>query len=204
MSEYLADAFDPTRLSPTVVPPSPGDGSALAPADWALLHGAAAQPVSPHPPGGFLDPSDTHAKFFDSYYAPVAAVATQLGVDPALLLGLSAQESGWGTSRQALQLGNPFGFMIQGKPQRFASPGAAWQAWARSFGPRVRGVGSDVDKFVGNLAVDQRTLYGPPIGGRYTGAYNANEGNWASDVTDRIHDMRYYLPRWLGNLDALP
>ena len=54
--------------------------------------------------------------FFDKHYNIVAEKAAALGLDPALLLGLAAHESTWGTSNLAGRNWNPFGATPKGKP----------------------------------------------------------------------------------------
>ncbi|HXZ01135.1 MAG TPA: hypothetical protein VEI03_14130 [Stellaceae bacterium] len=158
--------------------------------------------------GKWLDPNSKYARFFDQQFAAVAEVATDLGVDPTLLLGLSAHESGWGKpeNNYAKNL-NPFGATPLGDSTsglRFQSYRDAWQAWARTFGPRVAGVGSDAAAFLRNLEYDNRRVYGPTIGGNYRGAYNSEDENWKKGVAEAIAGVRRRLPLWQGNLDSPP
>jgi hypothetical protein len=189
----LRNALDPWRVDPAA--------SAVSnPLDLYGISGPKPAPVIL----GFMDPMDVHARFLDRHYGPAARALAPYDVDPALPLGLAAHESGWGTSRRDREDNNPFGYVPPGPPVKFASPDAAWQAWANEFGSRVQGVGGDFEKFIANLAVDQRRLNGPPIGGRYTGAYNSESKKWAPGATGRIQDVRDRLPRWLGYYDAMP
>src|SRR5262249_34346442 len=137
---------------------------------------------------------------------PAARAAAQIGVDPALLLGVAALESTWGTTDQALRLNNPFGYIPRpGQPSRFPSLDAAWQRWTQTFGPRVSNLGSDAEAFIHNLQLDNRTVYGPTVGGDRRGKYNSETSvNWPDLVRPRVTAVRHQLPHWQGNLDGMP
>lgn len=176
-------------------------GSAAAnPLDLYGISGPTPPPAVP----GFMSPNDIHALFFDRHYGPAARALAPYDVDPALALGVAAQESGWGGSRQAQKLGNPFGHLPGGQPSQFGSPEEAWQAWAQEFGPRVRGVQGDVAQFVRNLDMNNIGVYGPVPGARYTGRYNSDDPEWSTKVPNLIQNVRDFLPRWLGYYDGMP
>lgn len=163
----------------------------------------------------WLDTNTDYAKFFDQQVAPAVEVAQHLGVDPALLLGLSAEESSWGRPKAPdnkpnnnyIRNHNPLGLTPGGDKTSglsFPSFRAAWQAWESMYGPRVAGLGNDAVAFTRNLSYDNRHVYGPTIGGDYRGAYNPEEQGWKSRVSGTIEGVRKRLPRWQGNLDSLP
>lgn len=141
--------------------------------------------------------------FFAKNYGPAAAVAAQYNVDPALLLGLSIHESGWGGSAMARNLNNPFGATPGGGTSagiQYASTSSAWQSWGRQWGPRVAGVGGNSFAFVHYLGTDNRGLAGA-VDSR--GAYNsqiapAGDPNWANAVMRSISGVRGPLANWLG------
>lgn len=71
---------------------------------------------------------DRYNSFFDQNYGPAKAVADAYKVDVGSLLGLSALESSWGTSDQALNHNNPFGATPNGKtPVTYESFKDAWR-----------------------------------------------------------------------------
>ncbi len=179
--------------------------AASNPLDLSSIGGPAAQPSQRG--DWFMDPSDKRSQFFDKNYAPAATALAPYNVDPALPLAVAALESGWGTSDQAQRLGNPLGYLPGGRAAQFGSPEAAWQAWARTYGPRVQDVGGDVERFVQNLQLDNRNAVGPTIGGDYRGPYNSEDAqkiNWPDGVTKQATWVRHWLPRWRGNYDGLP
>jgi hypothetical protein len=153
-------------------------------------HTSSRYPVVPPQDAKFHD-------FFNQHYEPVARVATQLGVDPTLILGVAAHESGWGQSRQATQLNNPFGRTPDGKtPTVFPSVGDAWAAWAKTHGSRIESLGGDAEAFVDRLLLDNRNVYGPTIGDR-RGAYNSDKpAQWRTGVLDAIRSVRNRSPQW--------
>jgi hypothetical protein len=167
--------------------------------------GSAGGSAAPPAARSQLDPNGMFAKFFDQNYAPAARVATALGVDPASLLGVAALESKWGTSNQAQTKGNPFGYIPKvGQPTTFLSPDQAWQQWAKTFGPRVQGVGSDAQRFLDSLQTDNRFVYGPTNdGGKYLGMYNSTDPHWSEEVGNTVQSVRDRLPQWSNNPDAL-
>jgi hypothetical protein len=155
----------------------------------------------------WLNANSKYARFFDQQFPNVTPIAARLGVDPALLLGLSAHESTWGTSKMALDKHNPFGATPQGDNTAglsYPSFSAAWQAWARRWGPRVQNVGSNADAFLNALGADNRHVYGPTVGGDRHGGYNTDDLKWHDHVKGAIQGVRRRLPRWQGNLDSYP
>ena len=171
----------PPQIGPVLLAQSPGASS----------NRPAATP-------GVTQPQDPKFNdFFDQHFEPVAKVATHLGIDPTLILGVAAHESGWGQSRQAMQLNNPFGRTPDGKtPTVFPSVGNAWAAWANTHGSRVENLGDDAEAFVDRLLLDNRNVYGPTIGDR-RGAYNSdNPAQWRSGVLNSIRSVRNRLPQW--------
>jgi hypothetical protein len=155
----------------------------------------------------WLDPHSKYANFFDVNYPHAARIAEKYAVDPTLLLGVAALESGYGTSKDAQQSNNPLGMRPDGHtPIGFPSTGAAWDEWGSQFGPRVLGVGRDADTFLDRLLEDHRSIFGPVRGGDYRGPYidPQVDPNWKEKVAGTIKGVRQRLPRWQGNLDALP
>ncbi len=148
--------------------------------------------------------------FFNRHYEPVAKIGRQFGVDPSLILGLSAHESLWGTSRLATQLNNPFGQTPDGvNPTTFSSVDAAWEQWGKDHGLRVQDVGSDAEKFVDRLLIDNRNVYGPRLGGDRLGAYNSRrpplgDPAWRGKVLEVINGVRLRLPLWQTANGMLP
>jgi hypothetical protein len=144
-----------------------------------------------------LDPESKFAKFFELNYDAAAEQAAIYNVDVALLLGVSALESGWSTNNQTREVNNPFGATPDGvTPIPFKSIGDAWKYWGRTFGPRVLNVGSDASRFVDNLLLDNRNVYGPTVGGDRRGSYNSVNPDWRPDVLGTIEGVRRRLPRW--------
>jgi hypothetical protein len=84
-----------------------------------------------------------------------AAPPATTGTNPLDLWGIGGDPS---AARNALDI---YGI---------SSPDAAWQAWARTYGPRVQDVGGDVARFTQNLQLDNRNVVGPTVGGDYRGA----------------------------------
>lgn len=99
--------------------------------------------------------------FFATNYPPASRVAKAYGIDVALPLGLTGNESGWGRSHMARTQNNMVGATPNGvKGVTYSSPSSAWQNWGRQWGPRVRGVGGDADLFLNRLAIDNRHAVG--------------------------------------------
>ena len=148
--------------------------------------------------------------FFDRHYEPVAKVAAQIGVDPALILGLSAHESNWGTSGFATKLNNPLGYTPDGKkPMAFPSVDDAWNRWVQTHGPRVQGAGGDAEAFVDRLLLDNRYVYGPTVGSDRLGAYNSQQPpvgdpDWRDKALGAIHSVRRRLLQWQAARGTLP
>ncbi len=141
------------------------------------------------------------AAFFNQHYNIVAQRAAELGIDPTLLLGLAAHESSWGGSAMANSKWNPIGAAPNGyRPMTFGSNDAAWSYWAKTFGPRVRGVGDDASQFIGNLLIDNRGVAGAVD---QRGAYNSltspeGDEKWPDKVGNVIRSVRNRLPQWLA------
>ena len=172
-------------------------------------------------PSWYMDPNDFHAQFYRDNYAAAAKALAPYNVDPALALGLAANESNWGRNPNAQAMHNPFGYKSSDTLQTFLSPEQAWQRWASEYGPKVQGVGSDADTFVRNLQMNGvgsngKAIVGPMPGGIYQSPYNSERLNPPYDmrllsgiqngkpVPGTIPSVRATLPRWLGNLDAMP
>jgi len=84
---------------------------------------------------GATRPDPKFEDFFNRHFDAVLKEAAKFGVDPALMLGLAAHESNWGTSNQAINMNNPFGHTPDGRnPTSFPSLQAAWQVWAQPTG----------------------------------------------------------------------
>jgi len=151
-----------------------------------------------------------YAEFFAANYPHAARIGAKYAVDPTLLLGLAAHESGYGTSDDTREQNNPLGMRPDGHtPTAFPSIEAAWQAWGREFGPRVLGVGSDARMFVDRLQEDHRTLYGPTRGGDYRGPYNSepvppDQRDWKTNVAGTIAGVRRRLRVWQNDSDNAP
>jgi RHS repeat-associated protein len=143
-------------------------------------------------------------QFFASQYRPASNIAVQYDVDVSLLLGLSAAESGWGTSTMYRNQYNPFGFTPSGDRTRgltFQSYESAWNAWGRTYGPRVQGVGADANLFVDRLLINNQGLRQPTVGGDSRGPYNslvapAGDPNWRAKTLGTITGVRRRLSDW--------
>jgi hypothetical protein len=142
------------------------------------------------------------SSFFANNYGPASNVGSQYNVDPSLLLGLAAAESGYGTSSMATTQNNPFG----ATPGGFSTPGitynsysSAWQNWGNQWGARVNNVGGNVGQFINNLALDNQGVVG---GSDTRGPYNTQNAatggnpNWANLVTGAISGVQSRLPVW--------
>ncbi|MBV8537669.1 MAG: glucosaminidase domain-containing protein [Alphaproteobacteria bacterium] len=152
-----------------------------------------------------LDPDSKFAKFFAANYPHAARIGAKYAVDPTLLLGVAALESGYGQNRDAREQNNPLGMRPDGKtPITFPSTEAAWKEWGREFGPRVLGVGKDVGTFLDRLQEDHRTLYGPTRGGDYNGPYISVDPDWKKKVAGTITGVRQRLPIWQNYSDNAP
>lgn len=143
------------------------------------------------------------SSFFARNYVYTAFMEDVIGVDAALPLGLSAFESGWGTSSQARTMNNPFGATPGGTGSSavgYRSYADAWGNWMYEWGGRVQGVGSNAQLFV-NLLVqdnqgrtDRRDTRGP---------YNTENARthgtpgWRGRVLAVIASVNRRLPLWL-------
>ncbi|WP_428249807.1 phage head spike fiber domain-containing protein [Ferrovibrio sp.] len=150
--------------------------------------------------GRWLNSNTKYAKFFSSQYKIVENLAKELSVDVSFLLGLSAYESGWGTSSFYLNNNNPFGATPNGRDSLiYSSLDKAWEDFAKTWGGRIKGVGSDVDAFILNLSLDNRSVYGPTIGGDFRGSYNSVNTVWSSTLRGVIQSVQSRLSSWWGN-----
>lgn len=133
--------------------------------------------------------------FLENNYAAASAVARKLHVDVNLLLGVSAFESKWSTSRQFRDQKNPFGATPDGStPVTYPSIAAAWEKWGEQWGPRVVGVGNDADLFTTRLQTDNRKAVGAVD---QRGKYNsATPAAWKKAVMDTIASVRRRTARW--------
>lgn len=151
-----------------------------------------------------------YEQFFTNNYPYAAQIADKYGVDPTLLLGVAALESGYGTNSDAMKRNNPLGLRPDGQtPISFPSTQAAWDEWGREWGPRVLGIGGDVGTFLDRLQQDNRTLFGPTRGGDYRGPYNSeqfstDQPDWKTRVAGTIAGVRQRLPLWQGSPDNSP
>ncbi|HEX9466127.1 MAG TPA: glucosaminidase domain-containing protein [Alphaproteobacteria bacterium] len=174
--------FDP--LSGASLPPenAPDEAETASPGADSLLHHAPADELAQGLEDGrggdyWLDPNSRFAQFFDANYTHSAPIADKYAVDPTLILGVAALESGYGKNRDAAKANNPLGMRPDGHtPIEFPSGEAAWNEWGRQFGPRVLGIGSDADTFLDRLLEDHRSIYGPVRGGDYRGPLHRSEG----------------------------
>jgi len=59
---------------------------------------------------------------------------------------------------------------------------------------------------VDGVRPDGQAIIGPMPGAKYTRSYNSEKKDlpWDERVGKTIPSVRYYLSRWLGNLDASP
>ena len=110
--------------------------------------------VIPTPPIATQCLAPKYAKFFNKNYVPALGVSVKFDVNAALLLGLSAHESGYGTSPMYLNQNNPTGQTPGGDSTAglsYRSLAVAWQRWGDRWGASVRGVGSNGTLFVNQL-----------------------------------------------------
>jgi RHS repeat-associated protein len=157
----------------------------------------------------YLDQNGRISKFYDTNYDAVVAVAIKLGVDPTVLLGIAALESGWGTSTYATQYNDPFGATPHGDSSgalAYPSIGDAWGQWQSDWGSRIQGLGGNVSAILNALEEDNRGLNGQGVPGAVDsrGEYNSENPNWKGTVTTVIGNVRDTLPMWQGNLDSKP
>jgi hypothetical protein len=132
--------------------------------------------------------------FLNNQYGPASAVGSKYDVDPSLLLGLSALESGWGTRSMYINKNNPFGATPGGDSTAglgYSSYSAAWNSWGAMWGPRVSGVGSNVNEFTGNLTEDNRGVFGA-VDPR--GSYNSENFGWPNSVATTVNSVQARLP----------
>jgi RHS repeat-associated protein len=138
------------------------------------------------------------AAFFAQNGWAASRVALDRNSDPQLLLGLSAYESGWGTSGMAGAKNNPFGGTPGGDATaglRYSSIDAAWDRWNVEWGPRIAGT-SDPRSFVTRLLQDKRRS---TTGIDRRGAYNSDNPSWASDVLLTIESVKSRWGDWLAH-----
>lgn len=137
------------------------------------------------------------ASFFDTNAFPAAVVARLNRSDETLILGVSAGESGWGTSRMARTQNNPFGATPQGDATSGISYSSGWGAWTRwhvEWGPRIYGTGGNMDAFLTRLLIDNRTAKNAVD---IRGSYNSENPNWRSEMVGSIKGVRARYGDWL-------
>jgi RHS repeat-associated protein len=149
----------------------------------------------------FADPR--YAPFFSQQGQYARFVGNILNVDPTLLLGLSAWESGYGSSRQYREQSNPFGATPLGGRSRgltYRNFNDAWVDWGRDWGSRVFGVGSNAELFVDRLLIDNRGGGGTDNRGAYNSLVApAGDPNWPAGVLGTIAGVRGRYPQWQSN-----
>jgi hypothetical protein len=121
-------------------------------------------------------------EFFAANRDGILAVSQKYDVNPALLLGLSALESAWGTSNMYKTKNNPFGATPRGDSTsglQYPSITAAWQSWGDRWGPRVQGVGMNVNLFTSFLTQDNQR---PVLDGLPTNTGRDNHGPYNTQV----------------------
>lgn len=132
--------------------------------------------------------------FLNNQYGPASAVGSKYGVDPSLLLGLSALESAWGTSSMYINKNNPFGATPGGDSTAglgYSSYSAAWNSWGNMWGPRISGVGSNVNAFTTDSTEDNRRAPGAVD---QRGSYNSENLRWPSSVAATVSSVQARLP----------
>lgn len=176
--------------------PRESDGDAVPLQLMASQVGAAGRTQAPNrsavecqAPG--LTPSDNH--FLNGYYRPVATLARQYGVDPALVLGV-AGESGFGSAGTYRRTNDAFG-MTGGSTRHMTTasgPDENAREFFQGYGPQIQGSGSDVDRFVNGL------LGRDPSGAVVRGwkQYNKNKG-YDLGLKSWISRMQRETPRFL-------
>ena len=147
-------------------------------------------------------PDNKFARFFSAQSEPISRIALRRGIDPTLLLGLSAYESAWGESRMAREQNNPFGATPGGDRSggvRYPSIEDAWDVWDSEWGARIQDIGSDEQRFADSLLQDNRLA---TDGVDRRGAYNSQDhsqgGNphWRTDILNTIRSVRRRYPEW--------
>jgi hypothetical protein len=142
------------------------------------------------------------SRFFAKNYPGASRIADQYGVDVTLPLGLAANESGWGRGRMARIKNNPFGATPDGvNPVPYDSVSSAWDKWGQQWGRRIKGVGSDADKFLKELVKDNRHAQGAddnrgPYNTQDTQTYGSPD--WIPSSRGAVTGVRKRLPRWLA------
>jgi len=131
---------------------------------------------------------------FIKKYRPIAEeVGKQYGVDPELILGLSAYESGWGWSRMALEHNNLIGSTPDGKTSStYSSPEESFRAWGRMWGERVRDSGANEESFTKYLLLDnQQAQPTEPAFTDNRGAYNSEkQDEWRTNLPAVIRSVK--------------
>lgn len=126
-------------------------------------------------------------------------MADEYDVDVSLLLALSAFESNWGESSQAILDNNPLGITPNGKTGvRFASIADACKAFAKEYAPRLRGIENDAKKFTALMELDNRHVHGSKTGGDHRGSYNSVNPDWPSRVQALVASIDKHLPEWIA------
>jgi RHS repeat-associated protein len=178
----------PSEPPPDLPPPD----IALPPSvDPPMFFPGEAQSLTPCPN---VNPSDfSKDVFLNNQYGPASSVGSKYGVDPSLLLGLSALETGWGSSSMYRNQFNPFGATPRGDSTSglsYPSYSAAWSSWGTQWGSRVNGVGSDSSAFVNALLYDNRG-FSAAVDQR--GSYNSENPLWSASVTATIGSVQARL-----------
>jgi hypothetical protein len=114
-------------------------------------HSGNTKPQDNKPGGGKTGPCPGFAKkFFDSTLKVLRSLATNLNVNPLLIITHASFESGW-LDPHNRALNNLFGYThAGGRNQRFSSLQAAADAYAKHTGPVVQG-SQTADQFLGKL-----------------------------------------------------
>jgi hypothetical protein len=173
------------------------------------------QPVSAGLPGGFSfgdggvgGPLEDEVQcnkfdnFFSDNYIPALAVASQYGTSVMNLLGLSAFESGWGTSPMYNLQNNPFGATPGGDRSagvQYNSISSAWQSFGNQWGRRMSGTGNNSQLFVNRLLQDnQGRVGGLDTRGPYNTQNTATGGTpgWSQRVLNTIDSVENRITEW--------
>lgn len=184
-------------------------GAPSIPADLLLPATVKPIPIVPEAENDGECLGNSYGNFFRNNFNAAAFVGALYGVDPSFLLGLSAAESGYGTSPMYRNQNNPFGATPRGDRTRgitYDSYASAWWNWGLMFGPRVNNSGGNVYQFINSLTLDnQGKVRGNPYPVDIRGPYNtqnaATGGNphWGRLVRETIRGTRRRLEQWKQN-----
>jgi hypothetical protein len=166
--------------------------------------------LSPPSPDWYMDPSrgadQKFVDFFNDNYPLAVRALAPYNFNPAFAVATAGLETDWG--RKLKGTNNPFNQkLLNGGWANYPSLDDAWQEWAKQWGPRAANLGNDAQGFARNLQLDNRNVYGPTVSGDHHGAYDPDrqeKEQWPESVLKSIESVRRRLPRWQGNLDALP